>query len=102
MPWRRCTAPLRNAAGRDDGRAFATVYELHVATKAGIPVSPISLHYRARLTQSMGEDWTSVKLALSTVNMDPTNQTIPVLSPTKIQPPADVEPQLPLPQPHSL
>jgi len=95
-------APLHNAAGRDNGHTFAAAYELHMATKAGIPVSPISLHYRAWLTQSMGEDWTGVKLALSTVNMDPMNQTIPILSPMKIQPPTDMEPQLPLPQPRSL
>lgn len=85
-----------------ENATWSAAYELHATTEAGIPTSPISLHYRALLTQSTGEDWTGVEIALSTINMDPTNQTIPVLSSTKIRPPADVEPQLPLPQPHPL
>jgi hypothetical protein len=39
------------------------------------------------VTQSTGEDWTDVELTLSTANMDLSNQTIPVLGPTKIRPP---------------
>jgi len=60
------------------------VYELHMPTEAGTPMSPIPLHYHAWLTQITGEDWTGIELALSTVKMDPMNQSTPVLSPTKI------------------
>ena len=37
--------------------------------------------------QSTGEDWRGVELAMNTANMDIINNTIPVLSPTKIRPP---------------
>ena len=66
---------------------WSAAYELHATTEAGIPASSVSLHYRARITQSTGEDWTDVKLTLSTADMDLSNKTIPVLRPTKIQPP---------------
>ena len=47
----------------------------------------MSLHYRARITQSTGEDWTGVALTLSTADMDLATQKIPSLIPTKIRPP---------------
>ena len=47
----------------------------------------MSLHYRARITQSTGEDWTDVALTLSTADMNLSTQRIPVLFPTKIRPP---------------
>ena len=47
----------------------------------------MSLHYRARITQSTGEDWTDVALTLSTADMNLSSQSIPVLFPTKIRPP---------------
>lgn len=66
---------------------WSAAYELYATTEAGIPAPSVSLHYRARITQSTGEDWTDVELTLSTADMDLSNKTIPVLRPTKIQPP---------------
>jgi len=77
----RLTYLVRNAT-------WSAAYELHATTEAGVPASSVSLHYRARITQSTGEDWTDVSLTLSTADMDPSNQAIPVLSPTKIRPPS--------------
>ena len=50
----------------------------------------MSLHYRARITQSTGEDWTDVALTLSTADMNLSTQKIPVLFPTKIRPPKNM------------
>ena len=66
---------------------WSAAYELHATTEAGVPAPSVSLHYRARITQSTGEDWTDVKLTLSTADMDLSNKTIPVFIPTKIRPP---------------
>ncbi|KAI0252908.1 hypothetical protein BJV78DRAFT_1281253 [Lactifluus subvellereus] len=66
---------------------WSPAYELHATTEAGFPAPSVSLHYRARVTQSTGEDWTDVELSLSTADMDLSKQTIPVLSATKIRPP---------------
>ena len=66
------------------------MYELHATTEAGVPAPSVSLHYRARITQSTGEDWTDVKLTLSTADMDLSNKTIPVYIPTKIRPPRPI------------
>ncbi|KAI0252907.1 hypothetical protein BJV78DRAFT_1281252 [Lactifluus subvellereus] len=66
---------------------WSPAYELHATTEAGFPAPPVSLHYRARVSQSTGEDWTDVELSLSTADMDLSKQTIPVLSATKIRPP---------------
>jgi Domain of unknown function (DUF4139) len=66
---------------------WSPAYELHATTEAGIPAPSVSLHYRARVTQSTGEDWTDVELTLSTADMNLSNQTIPVLSSTKNRPP---------------
>ncbi|KAF8260764.1 hypothetical protein EI94DRAFT_1833686 [Lactarius quietus] len=67
--------------------AWSAAYELHAATEAGVPSPSVSFHYRARITQSTGEDWTDVALTLSTADMDLSTQRIPVLMPTKIRPP---------------
>ncbi|KAI0287205.1 hypothetical protein BC826DRAFT_917531 [Russula brevipes] len=77
----RLTYLVRNAT-------WTAAYELHATTEAGVPASSVSLHYRARVTQSTGEDWTNVELTLSTADMDLSNQAIPVLRPTKIRPPS--------------
>src|SRR5580698_135524 len=71
---------------------WSAAYELHATTEAGMPTPSVSLHYRARITQSTGEDWTDVELSLSTADMDLSNKTIPVLRPTKIQPPESFYP----------
>ncbi|KAI0042807.1 hypothetical protein FA95DRAFT_1563923 [Auriscalpium vulgare] len=67
--------------------SWAPVYELHATTEDGQHTSTVSLHYRARITQSTGEDWNDVSLTLSTAEMDLTSQTIPELFPTRIRPP---------------
>ncbi|KAF8480302.1 hypothetical protein DFH94DRAFT_630541 [Russula ochroleuca] len=79
----RLTYLVRNAT-------WSAAYELHATTEAGVPAPSVSLHYRARITQSTGEDWTDVKLTLSTADMDQSDKTIPFLRPTKIRPPASV------------
>ncbi|KAH9985664.1 hypothetical protein BJV74DRAFT_797022 [Russula compacta] len=66
---------------------WSAAYELHATSEAGVPAPSVSLHYRARVTQGTGEDWTDVELTLSTAGMDLTNQVIPALVPTKIRPP---------------
>ncbi|KAI0065022.1 hypothetical protein BV25DRAFT_1799628 [Artomyces pyxidatus] len=60
---------------------WVPTYELHHAGGA------LTLHYRVRVTQRTGEDWTGVALALSTADADPAGQRIPVLVPTRIRPP---------------
>ncbi|KAF8268359.1 hypothetical protein EI94DRAFT_1728051 [Lactarius quietus] len=67
--------------------AWSAAYELHATTEAGVPSPSVSLHYRARITQSTGEDWTGVALTLSTADMNLSTQRIPTLNPTKIRPP---------------
>ncbi|KAF8268362.1 hypothetical protein EI94DRAFT_1829590 [Lactarius quietus] len=67
--------------------AWSAAYELHATTDAGVPSPSVSLHYRARITQSTGEDWTGVALTLSTADMNLSTQRIPALIPTKIRPP---------------
>ncbi|KAH9000878.1 hypothetical protein EDB86DRAFT_472098 [Lactarius hatsudake] len=66
---------------------WSAAYELHATTDAGVPSPSVSLHYRARITQSTGEDWTDVALTLSTADMNLSTQSIPTLIPTKIRPP---------------
>ncbi|KAI0264596.1 hypothetical protein BC834DRAFT_826093 [Gloeopeniophorella convolvens] len=63
---------------------WSPAYELHATTDAGIPVPSVSLNYRARITQSTGEDWTDVALTLSTGDTNLMNRSIPTLTPTKI------------------
>ncbi|KAI0064999.1 hypothetical protein BV25DRAFT_1914144 [Artomyces pyxidatus] len=62
-------------------------YELHAMTEGGMPATSVSLHYRARVTQSTGEDWTDVALTISTAEMDLASLSIPELRPTRIRPP---------------
>ncbi|KAI9458943.1 hypothetical protein BJY52DRAFT_1268152 [Lactarius psammicola] len=66
---------------------WSAAYELHATTDAGVPSPSVSLHYRGRITQRTGEDWTDVALTLSTADMNLSTQRIPVLIPTKIRPP---------------
>jgi hypothetical protein len=64
-------------------------YELHATTESGKPSSSVSLHYRARITQSTGEDWNNTALTLSTVASDTVVKRIPQLNPVKIHPRAE-------------
>jgi uncharacterized protein (TIGR02231 family) len=85
---------------------WSAAYELHATADAGVASSSVSLHYRARITQSTGENWTGVALTLSTADMNLSTQIIPALIPTKIRPPKNLfdgihqnalsQPQLPL------
>ncbi|KAG5641777.1 hypothetical protein DXG03_004253 [Asterophora parasitica] len=43
-------------------------YELHATSSSGKPSSSVALHYRARITQSTGEDWTGTAVTLSTLS----------------------------------
>ncbi|KAH9000880.1 hypothetical protein EDB86DRAFT_3063731 [Lactarius hatsudake] len=92
---------------------WSAAYELHATTDAGVPSPSVSLHYRARITQSTGEDWTDVALTLSTADMNLSTQSIPSLIPTKIRPPkspfdrfrpstnAPIAPKFPFPPPNA-
>ncbi|KAF9459031.1 hypothetical protein BDZ94DRAFT_1239542 [Collybia nuda] len=62
------------------------IYELHATTENGNPSSSVSLHYRARVTQSTGEDWSNTSLTLSTITADTMVKKIPGLTPIKIKP----------------
>ncbi|KAJ3569900.1 hypothetical protein NP233_g4751 [Leucocoprinus birnbaumii] len=60
-------------------------YELHAITgDDGQPSRTVSLHYRARITQSTGEDWTDAALTLSTVTNDAMVKQIPKITPVRI------------------
>jgi hypothetical protein len=51
----------------------------------GADKTAISLHYRATIKQSTGEDWKDVALTLSTASLQ-LGSTIPKLSPQRIDP----------------
>lgn len=69
------------------GASWAPSYELHATTVSGKPSSSVSLHYRATITQSTGEDWTDVALTLSTASMDQADQQVPSIHALRIRPP---------------
>ncbi|KAI0045246.1 hypothetical protein FA95DRAFT_1543906 [Auriscalpium vulgare] len=66
--------------------SWTPIYELHASTENGQHTSSVSLQYRARITQSTGEDWSGVTLSLSTADMMFHNQTIPGLVRTVVCP----------------
>ncbi|KAF7375624.1 hypothetical protein MSAN_00451300 [Mycena sanguinolenta] len=68
--------------------SWESTYELHAATENGKPSSSVSLHYRARITQSTGEDWADTALTLSTVSASTVTKSIPWLNSLKIKPQA--------------
>ncbi|KAF7291781.1 hypothetical protein HMN09_01237900 [Mycena chlorophos] len=65
---------------------WSSAYELHASTENGKPSSTVSLHYRARIVQSTGEDWTNTALTLSTVDASTLVRDIPLLRAVKIRP----------------
>ncbi|KAH0585650.1 hypothetical protein H2248_008872 [Termitomyces sp. 'cryptogamus'] len=65
--------------------SWTPTYELHAKAENGKPLSTVALHYRARVSQSTGEDWTNVSLTLST-NSDTIAKRIPQLMPVKLRP----------------
>ncbi|EKM77950.1 hypothetical protein AGABI1DRAFT_129739 [Agaricus bisporus var. burnettii JB137-S8] len=61
-------------------------YELHALTgDDGRPSQTVSLHYRATVAQTTGEDWTDASLTLSTVATDAIVKTIPKSNPAWIR-----------------
>ncbi|KAI0319141.1 hypothetical protein OF83DRAFT_1163099 [Amylostereum chailletii] len=72
-----------------------TNIKLKLTYISGVPASAMSLHYRAKISQSTGEDWSDVALALSTAHMNLAGDTIPELKPRRICPPLSV----PVPHP---
>ncbi|KAG6864236.1 hypothetical protein C0991_011155 [Blastosporella zonata] len=66
--------------------SWAPKYELHAKTENGKPSSSVALHYRARVVQSTGEDWTNTLLTLSTMSSDTIAKRIPQLVPVKLRP----------------
>ncbi|KAJ7765857.1 hypothetical protein DFH07DRAFT_1058781 [Mycena maculata] len=66
--------------------SWDSTYELHAATENNKPSSSVSLHYRARIVQSTGEDWANTALTLSTVAASTVAKSIPSLNPVKIRP----------------
>ena len=69
-----------------DDASWEPTYELHAKTDNGKPLSGVSLHYRARVNQSTGEDWTDTALTLSTVSSDIATGTIPNVRVAKLRP----------------
>lgn len=55
-------------------------YELHATTKDGKTSSSVSLHYRAKIIQTTGEEWNDTALILSTTSADMMMGGIPPLS----------------------
>ncbi|KAG6872729.1 hypothetical protein C0995_007132 [Termitomyces sp. Mi166 len=66
--------------------SWTPTYELHAKTENGKPSSTMAFHYRARILQSTGEDWTNASLTLSTISSDTVAKRIPQLMPVKLRP----------------
>ncbi|KAF8071517.1 hypothetical protein FPV67DRAFT_1606272 [Lyophyllum atratum] len=66
--------------------SWRPTYELHATTENGKPSPSVTLHYRARITQFTGEDWTNTALTLSTISSDTVAKKIPQLVGVKLQP----------------
>ncbi|KAF9450483.1 hypothetical protein P691DRAFT_810305 [Macrolepiota fuliginosa MF-IS2] len=65
---------------------WSPTYELDAVTgENGQPSRTVSLHYRACITQSTGEDWSNAALTLSTVATDTIVKRIPRLEPVRIR-----------------
>lgn len=59
-------------------------YDLHASTEDGRPSSAVTLYYRARITQSTGEDWKDTALTLSTSASDASAKGVPVLQSLRV------------------
>lgn len=64
---------------------YSQPFLVHATTENGKPSSAVTLHYRARIKQWTGEDWTDAALILSTVSSD-MSKDIPRLLPSTIKP----------------
>ncbi|KAK0470322.1 uncharacterized protein EV420DRAFT_1742692 [Desarmillaria tabescens] len=69
-----------------DHTSWEPTYELHATTENGKPSAKVYLHYRARVTQSTGEDWKDAAITLNTSSNDLSRKTIPKLQQIKIKP----------------
>ncbi|KAG6812258.1 hypothetical protein H0H92_003714 [Tricholoma furcatifolium] len=65
--------------------SWKPTYELHAKTENGKPSPSVALHYRARIVQTTGEDWTNTSMTLSTMSSDTTAKRIPSLLPVKLR-----------------
>ncbi|KAF9496664.1 hypothetical protein BDN71DRAFT_731529 [Pleurotus eryngii] len=63
--------------------SWSPTYELHASMEGG---QPTTLHYRAQVTQSTGEDWVDAPLTLSVIETGGISHKIPTLLPLKIRP----------------
>ncbi|KAG8707166.1 hypothetical protein FRC08_000670 [Ceratobasidium sp. 394] len=64
--------------------SWTPLYDVHASVgKSKGPSSALDLHYRASITQTTGEDWSSVKLTLSTASPQ-LGTAIPTLSPWRV------------------
>jgi hypothetical protein len=62
-------------------------YDLHAKTEnGGQPSSDVSLHFRAKITQSSGEDWTDAALVLSTAEFSAAGKSLPELKSLRVKP----------------
>ena len=69
------------------GVTWQPYYDLHASTSDGKPLSDVSLHYCANITQSTGEDWTNTILTLSTANSHALHSlTVPKVDPLRLLP----------------
>jgi hypothetical protein len=73
-----------------DGIWKAT-YDLHATTENGRPSSAVELHFRARVSQSTGEDWANTSLTLSTAVFDPLEQGLPAFKALRVSPVQSVQ-----------
>ncbi|KAF7291776.1 hypothetical protein HMN09_01237200 [Mycena chlorophos] len=66
--------------------SWSIAYELRASTdENGKPSSSVSLHYRPRIVQTTGEDWTNIALTLSTGDTTVPVQHVPELQPRTIR-----------------
>ncbi|KAG8744404.1 hypothetical protein FRC10_010182 [Ceratobasidium sp. 414] len=93
---KRCTKVSVVVLAENDGRAelmltyvvshasWTPLYDVHASVgKSKGPSSALDLHYRASITQTTGEDWSNVKLTLSTASPQ-LGIAIPTLSPWRV------------------
>jgi hypothetical protein len=69
-----------------DGAMWDAAYDLHATTEDGRPSASVNLHFRARVSQTTGEDWTGTTLTLSTAAFDALGQGLPAFKPLRVAP----------------
>jgi hypothetical protein len=66
--------------------AWKATYDLYATTESGRPSPAVELHFRARVSQSTGEDWNNTSLTLSTAAFNPLEQGLPAFKALRITP----------------